>query len=278
MIRGAVEQVQGSRVSGWIYSAAVDLRGATLLAFVEDACVGAGKVDILRQDLADAGLGDGRFGYSFPVTLAHPSDGTRVVVKLEGSDAMLKQASSRILGVAAQAPKPPPGTLGLPLASLHWMQRRGWLNQSEFDFLRFFAQLGVYDRSLSVPDEKPDRVEVELTDPAVAASDLLELIHIGTVEAVRVTLPSAGDIPGALKNIAGATSIVAIWSRERARLDVVEGSHTNPLTQDDSAPTKPPVDYALGPDRLLFLDARCVFGQTATPPSSGIDVFVFAEG
>lgn len=275
MIRGAIEQVQGGRVSGWIYSPAVDLRGATLLAFVDEACVGAGKVDILRQDLFEAGLGDGRFGYSFPVTLAAPSDETRLIVKLEGSDALLKQSASRIQGFGNLVPKPPPGALGLPLGSLQWMQGRGWLTQSDYDFLRFFGQLGVYDRTLAAPVERPDRIDVEFKDPALAAAELMGLIHLGNVEPPQIKVVAAGDIPAALKECAKSSSIVALWSQERARLDIVEGSHLSPSSGDPSEHAKPAVEYALGPDRLLFLDVRCIFGRTAPAPKSGIEVFIY---
>jgi hypothetical protein len=277
MIRGAVEQVQGNRVSGWVYSPTVDLRGSTVLAFVDDLCVGAGKVDIFRQDLVDAGLGDGRFGYSFPVALARPSDGIRLVVKLEGSDALLKQAASRIQGLSVQAPKPPVGALALSLHSLQWMQRRGWLRQSDYDFLRYFAQLGVYGRPLSAPAEKADRGETRIPDPAETAEELMSLINLCSVDPPRVKVPAVGDIPAVLAKYPTATTIVALWSKERASLDVVEASHLHPSIPEGDQPAKPAVEYPLGPDRLLFLDTRAVFGRTAMAPPGGIDVFIFTE-
>jgi len=274
MLRGAIELVQGNTVAGWIYSPSVDLRGLTVLAFVDSACVGGGKVDVKRNDLADAGMDDGRFGFHFPVTLTDPSDDKRLVVKLEGSDAVLVQAKSRIVGLGGQGARPPQGALGLTLETLQWMQGRGWLSQSDYDFLRFFRQLGVYDRTLAAPVERPDRVEVELRDPAQVAAELMGLMQMGSVEPVRVNLPSAGDVAGFLKREGKAASVIALWSRERARLDFVEGSH---LAQADRAPTRAPVEYALGPDRLLFIDARCTFGeQMLPPPASGIDVFLNA--
>jgi hypothetical protein len=275
MLRGAIEQVQGNTVGGWIYSPAVDLRGFTVLAFLDSLCVGGGKVDVQRSDLAEAGLGDGRFGFSFPVTLPTPADGKRLIVKLEGSDALLMQAASRIVAVGGQAPKPPQGALGLSLETLQWMQGRGWLSQSDYDFLRFFRQLGVYDRTLSVPVERPDRIEAELRDPAQAAAELMGLMQLGSIEPARVNVPSAGDIAALLKKQGSTSSIVALWSRDRARLDVVEGSHLTQAAQIPGGSSKPPVEYALGPDRLLFVDARCTFGELAlTPPPRGIDVFL----
>jgi hypothetical protein len=276
MIRGAVEQVMSNRVSGWIYSPVTDLKGSTLLAFVDDVCVGAGKVNILRQDLADAGLGDGRFGYSFPVALSRPTDGMRLVVKLDGSDAMLKQNASRVQGAPLAAAKAPTGALALPPPVLHWMRGRGWLGQSEYDFLRYFSQLGIYDRTLTVPVERPDRVEVELRDEAQAVADILGLVCMREPKLERVTVPGAGDIAALREKKGGhgdAPPIVALWARERARLDVVEGSHLQEATTDAS----PAVEYTLGPDRLLILDTRCTLRLDAAAPPSGIDVFLISE-
>ncbi|MBB3900507.1 hypothetical protein [Roseococcus suduntuyensis] len=273
MLRGAIEKVQGNTVGGWIYSPSVDLRGLTVLAFVDSLCVGGGKVEIKRNDLAEAGLDDGRFGFSFPVTLADPADGKRLIVKLEGSDALLVQATSRIVGAAGPAPKLPQGALGMTLETLQWMQGRGWLSQSDYDFLRFFRQLGVYDRTLTIPVERPDRLEADVRDPAHAVGELMGLMHLGSVETVRVNLPSTGDVAAFLKKQGTMPSVIALWARERARLDIVEGSHL----QADRASSKASVEYALGPDRLLFIDARCTFGeQMLPPPPSGIEVFLNA--
>jgi hypothetical protein len=37
------------------------------------------------------------------------------------------------------------------------------------------------------------------------------------------------------------------------------------------------VDYAIGPDRLLFLDGRCALGPAASFPPGGIEVFHLAS-
>ncbi|WP_421995231.1 hypothetical protein [Roseococcus sp.] len=276
MIRGAVEQVVSNRVSGWVYSPIADLKGSTLLAFVDDVCVGAGQIDVFRQDLADAGLGDGRFGYSFAVSLNDAADSGRLVVKLEGSDALLKQGSSRVQSALLAAPAAPVGTLALPAPVLHWMRNRAWLGQSDYDFLRYFSQLGIYDRTLTMSVERPDRIDVELKDPAEAAADILGLVCMRDPQLIRMTVETASDIAdlAAANNGPGTPPIVALWARERARLDVIEGSHLADAAGQDAAPARAAVEYSLGPDRLLFLDTRCTFGTGSGAPASGIDVFL----
>ena len=105
MIRGAIESVTRNRVFGWIWSPDFALNGRTVLAFLDDVCIGAGKIDGFRQDLKDAGLGDGQAGFNFNLTYPNHLDAPRVVVKIEGSDVVLVQRRARIM---------PPGAGGGP--------------------------------------------------------------------------------------------------------------------------------------------------------------------
>ncbi len=95
MIRGAIEVAQEKLVSGWIYSSA-GLRGSLVLAFSGKRCVGSGKVEIFRQDLLDAKLGDGFCGFHFPVALQAGEHPASIVVRPADCDAALIQAASRV--------------------------------------------------------------------------------------------------------------------------------------------------------------------------------------
>lgn len=281
MIRGAIENVTRNRVFGWVWSAEGRVEGRTVLAFLDDVCIGAGKVDGFRQDLKDAGLGDGMAGFNFDLTYANPADAPRVVVKLEGSDAVLVRKGSRVMppGAGGGATAARPARQPMSLSSLQWMRARGWLSQSDYDFLRFFRQLGVYDRSLVVPQERPDRSEPEMMDPADVARNLLLLHRMDEAEMRREKLAAPRDwrrLAEAQEAAAGPGAVIALWSRERARLPVVEGSHVQAQLVAPDAEPPPAVDYALGPDRLLFLDARCVLGTGANFPASGVEAFFLA--
>ncbi len=96
MIRGAIEVAQEKLVAGWIYSSEVQLRGALLLAFSGERCVGAGRVEIFRQDLFDAKLGDGYCGFHFPVALQLGEHPASIVVRPADCDAALIQPTSRV--------------------------------------------------------------------------------------------------------------------------------------------------------------------------------------
>src|SRR5438067_13797821 len=106
MLRGAIDLTTPDMIGGWIYSEAFGVRGLPVLAFLDDICVGAGKVTEFRRDLAEAGLGDGYLGFKFHISVSSPEDVRRVVVKLESSDALLVQQGSRIIGAEAVASGP----------------------------------------------------------------------------------------------------------------------------------------------------------------------------
>ena len=96
MIRGAIEDVQPRLVSGWIYAGPYKVRDHLILAFAGARCVGTGRVEIFRKDLAEAGLGDGYCGFHFPIELRPGEHQAAVVIRLADSDAALIQASSKV--------------------------------------------------------------------------------------------------------------------------------------------------------------------------------------
>lgn len=279
MIRGAIENVTRNRVYGWIWSPDLTMRGRTVLAFLDDACIGAGKIEEFRQDLKDAGLGDGQAGFNFDLTYPNPVDAPRVIVKLEGSDVVLLQRRSKVMAPGAGAGPARPVRPLPSLSSLQWMRARGWLTQSDYDFLRFFRQLGVYERSLVVPQERPDRGEPQLMDPGETARTLLMLHRMEEAEVRREALAAPRDwrrMAEAQEAASGPGAMLALWSRNRARIPVVEGSHLQGSLVAPDAEPPTGTDYAIGPDRLLFIDGRCVLGPAASFPPGGVEVFYLA--
>src|SRR5271165_4640875 len=97
VIRGAIEVATPVLVSGWIYSKSGSLRDHLVLAFVGTRCVGTGRVEIFRKDLADAKLGDGYCGFHFPIVLRDEEHPASVVIQLQDSDMALLQSNSRVM-------------------------------------------------------------------------------------------------------------------------------------------------------------------------------------
>lgn len=162
MLRGAIDFNDGWRVGGWLYSPEVPVRDRLLLAFLDGACVGNGRIDRYRQDLADAGLGDGHCGFNFPIDLPRVDDRGRVYVKLDFSDLALLQQGARITDVAeAQTVAP-----GHSLETIDWMLGRQWIDEPDAAFLRDLLATGSHTFGLDAD-----------ASPAAHAQRLFELYH-----------------------------------------------------------------------------------------------------
>ena len=256
MLKGAIDHISPNEIGGWIYSATASLRNHTVLAFIDDACIGAGRVDLYREDLAHAGLGDGFLGFKFPVNLANIDEAPLVVVKLEGSDAVIIQPSARL--VRRTLSRPRTIVTARTLASIEWMRARAWLDQTEYDFLRMMFRFGAYDLSLRQrrPGEKPS--SDGLRDPLETAQDMFDLLcNTRTEVATDVLTQESGWRSLAERFQEGTTeSIIALWSPQRASIALVEGSHQDGACSPDEEIVGA-VDYAVAPDGLLFIDLRC---------------------
>ncbi len=260
MLRGAIDLISAERIGGWIYASFGNVRSQTVLAFVDGQCVGSGSVEGFREDLANAGLGDGYSGFDFPISLRNAGDQPRVVVKLEGSDLVLLQPSSRIAGKRAAAAALP--NTRSP-RSLDWMRSRGWLEQMDVDLLKAIQQFGVYDRSLRLARAAERAAGTAVLNPEKEARELLELLRMERVTLVEENPAGIAAVAAERKALAASTPepVVALWCAWRESLLLLEGSHTEPETAEGSLHGA--IDYQLGPDRLLLLDLRCRFGAHA---------------
>ncbi|MBS7696458.1 MULTISPECIES: hypothetical protein [unclassified Chelatococcus] len=272
MIRGSIEFVTIDKVGGWLYTEPLSARDRTVLAFLDDRCIGAGKVEIFRQDLADAGLGDGHLGFHFPITVDDPERLAGVVVRLEGSDASLIQAKSRIQAVD-QKPAVDAEDIATRLSSLKWMLTRGWLTQAEYDFLKATLQFGVYERTLAV--RKSEGIAKE--DPAAVAADLLSVWHFNDtgMEKQHVTSAQAFErLLRAHRAQGNKSAMVGLWTEQKANVLVVEGSHIGAVPTEPGQPddVTGAVSYSIRPEQLLMLDVRCQFAFSGMFPKKGVTV------
>ncbi len=257
MLKGAIDHVAAGEVGGWIYSPSGSLRNQTVLAFVNDVCIGGGPVEMYREDLAEAGLGDGYVGFKFPVSLTKPADFPVVVVKLEGSDAVIVQPTAKLID---RSSLPLPSRLTVrTAATVEWMRGRGWLDQREYDFLRLMQRFGVYDLNLRDSKAEDKRNGTGLRDPLEAAKQMFDLLC--TLDSRLITETSGPDVQLAewVNRYRGGTiePIIALWSPQAGVVSVVEGSHQDVDAKDAKSNVDDAVDYRIGPDRLLFLDLRC---------------------
>jgi len=252
MLRGAIDLVQSDRIGGWIYSDYGKVSDHAILAFVDGQCVGAGRVDLLREDLKAAGLGDGRLGFNFEISLREPADLPRVVVKLDGSDLALLQPSATVARADLFQP------IFADLDRADWMRQKGMLAPAEAAFLKYLQQLSAFDYSL-VPPRAAGAAKPDIADPRAAAQNLFDLLCLrrANLREIELTLRHTEEIGLAVFAESGnPLAVVAIHSEEPGVVAVVEGSH-GAATKDvnfDGA-----IDYHFGPDRLLFLDLNARF-------------------
>jgi hypothetical protein len=267
-LKGMIEAVSHDQVSGWIAAPDASLRGQTVLAFLDGKCIGDGRIEVFRQDLADAGLGDGFAGFCIGTSPVPARAQMGVTVRLDRSDFTLLRPGARVSAAAPEAEEK--HFAHLEPASLQWMMSHGWLRQQDHDFLKFFRRLGVYERSLLAQvDEVKDR---KLLDAATVARNSLELLSLSDVVVEKKQLRTMAELEALLAGLKGnpkAIHCAALWSADRARLLVREGSH---LPADEPV-IAPLVEYALGPDRLLLACARLQFDPDATLPPGGVLAF-----
>jgi hypothetical protein len=89
-ISGHVDLCGPDLIEGWLYCDVWDDTSIKLQVYVGDALLGECIVDRFRADLQQAGFGDGRCGFSFPVpTELGPFDFTRTRLRFVGSPVYL---------------------------------------------------------------------------------------------------------------------------------------------------------------------------------------------
>jgi hypothetical protein len=272
MLRGAIDHTTPNTLSGWIFSSVKPVRGETVLAFVDGVCIGAGKIELFRQDLLDAGLDDGHLGFHFGITPLQPRDVARAYVALEGSNFVVLQSGAHVGGADSNRPVAPRPTRSLP--SLEWMREQGWLEQSDFDFLKILNQFGVFDQMLR-PTKKAAAAGGESLDPVEEAKSRLELLLMQHVSLTKKPFAGIAALVTEARSLAAtlAEPVVAIWGEQKGNFLLVEDSHHDDAEHGLDGLTGA-VEYAFGPDRLLFLDLRSRFGTKTGAGDAEISVFL----
>jgi hypothetical protein len=245
-------------ISGWLYGGDHDLRGRKVLAMLEQTCVGAGEIKEFRQDLADAGLGDGFHGFRFEITPPERKRLGSIVIRLEGDETIMIQGDSRIVG-RFDPPEPTAGFAGQrdrgPL--LQWMRARQWLDQMQFDFLWYLDQLGIYSRVLTGEEQ----AQLAERDEDSIADELLELYHMAEIVRARDMVQTSDQFDQLLRRTVLTETlepVVAVWAATPGRIRAIEGSHRDTsLRRGGATDGAPFTNYVIGRNTLLFVNARC---------------------
>ncbi|KQT48889.1 hypothetical protein ASG43_08595 [Aureimonas sp. Leaf454] len=271
MIRGHIDFVSRGRVEGWIFCEKLALTGHTVLAFVDDQCVGGGPISRFRQDLLEAGIGDGVVGFGFPVALEPWHDPRTLDVRLDGSTLQLKQADARLV------PRDSVGEdrrrQGRDPAALAFMHERGWLSRAQFEALKTLGEFGVHVQALRL--ETRSRMHADLIeDVARTAGEQLELFLMQPIEIEIVEGAGPADLAAFRREMRAAfpfvPPIVGLWAKSRLHVQVAEGSHHDGTGGGRAVGG---VEYGFGERHLLLLDLDA--GHTFLEEArSGFTVFV----
>ncbi len=107
---GYIDGIQGTVLGGWAYERSLGLPLA-ITVFRDDVPVLDGVADQYRQDLADAGIDDGRHGFSVDLAGCGFVPTSRVTVRVKGRNFALNNsgASAAELGADLQAEPGEPG-------------------------------------------------------------------------------------------------------------------------------------------------------------------------
>jgi hypothetical protein len=271
MIRGHIDFASRTRVEGWMYSDQVPLAGKRIQAFVDEDCVGAGVIDVFRQDLVDASLGDGVAGFSFSIHLRPSHNPKSVDVRLDGSNAMIRHVDARL--VPREEIDAGRRRVQRDPLSLSWMLSRGWLTQEHYNALRLLEEFGVYRQRLLIPiadkDDPAYRAEI-----ARGATTMLEF-HMS----LSVTASERADIsPGELlalrrelhAEFPAIAPVIGLWAPQLSCLNVVEGSHLGAPVEKSGGG----IDYDFDCNHLLWLNLDSYFCVKTAGIRSAVTAFI----
>lgn len=271
ILKGAIDSIHPQKIGGWIYSDVKSVRGTEVQAFVGDNCVGAGRVEFFRQDLSDAGLGDGYLGFSFPVSLKEAADCGRITVKISESDFLLLPAQAEV-----QTPNRFSAYGAQPYtdSSVEFMRKKGWLTSSELSFLKFSRDLGVFDISLVRPKSERGGGTGDFFQPIDLAMQYLSLVSLteAYVQEIELRAPSAEDVIASVEGTVSRPSpFVGLLASNPCHLEVIEGSHKDEIKSSSLIGS---VQHVLGPDRLVFINLLCSFATKFEEFETSLRVFV----
>lgn len=273
MIRGAVDYITPQAIGGWIFSDIASVKDRLVLAFWKNECIGSGTVELYREDLAQAGLGDGYLGFNFPIGVPDGVDPAEVFIKLSDSDFILKQSSVQLSGSNTASASNARSTGGAFRSSV-WMRERGWIRQDECDFLTQMDTLGIYSRIVSKNEISQGPNDEDKT-PATTVLELFELYYQAHLDLKVSYFSSVSEAITFIKSgdcnpLGWNDGVVALWSRGTTTISVQEASHRIPVSRNESFSG---IDYCISQNRLAIINSRSDIRPKNPAPSAGLLVF-----
>ncbi|QYZ70046.1 hypothetical protein [Neotabrizicola shimadae] len=252
MIIGAIESASDGVITGWMHCRSSILTGQTVLAYLDGVCVGSGEIGTFRQDLCDAGLADGKLGFSFPISLPQQNDARRVVVSLQNCEAFLLQPGARVVDSSAPA-QPDTYVCGrLPGSDrLRWMRNVAAFEAKDYELMRTLIEFGAANEVID-SEQPEDRLR-----------KVFELAALGPVGIGHVDIPAEANLATYMSDHrpAGHSGLFALVGDRRTTVSVQETPEAMPGTRAD-APVVGGIEYMFGPNMALILRRWTPFSAT----------------
>lgn len=247
--RGAIELVASDVVAGWVSSTSRSLRGAPVLAFLGRDCIGAGRVELHRPDIAGAELGDGWAGFLISTVRVDDAQFNDVYVKLEGEDAILVRPEYHQRAAPPPPQRPAREVLEKQQQSVRWMRERGWVTPENAEVLRKALLFGACEMRLP-PGGEGSPIE----QARAALAGLLALMQRRDVTVASEFCRDAEALAAAMQaqRADHPHRLLGLWSMERNRMAVAEGSHLEGQPAD-AAGQLVGVNYEFGAGKMLLL-------------------------
>jgi hypothetical protein len=277
MFRGNIDHASRTHIAGWVYCERQSLVGARVHAFVDEQCVGSGVVELFRQDLVEAGVGDGRGGFNFAIALGDSQDPRLLHIRVESGNAIIRQPFARLAPADAGEARHS-GPASNP-QSLAWMLERDWLTGEQHRLLHGLSEFGVCVQALPESTaDTADQAEIRrhLQQHGAALFGLLTFTAVSAE--VRSNIVASDLVPQHRLLCAAFPStppVIALWSPLPSCVNLVEGSHRNraPAAELKGAG----IDYEFGRQQLLWFDLDCAFRFPTGAVSSGLTAVIPAQ-
>lgn len=273
MIKGHIDLVTPTRVEGWAYAAGFAVRGMRLLAWIDDVCLGGGVVGVYRQDLAEAGLGDGHLGFSFDIHLERPMPLGRLFVSFEGSDFILRGPRARLRD--AEEAEGAAGIVPDEIPLWQFACRQGWIAEDERQQLNMLARYGCCEVPLPVRERK---AATQIQAQAMAE----RMLSVHALEPTRLETGQLDNLEGlarlrdlSVPRLFSRQGVVALWSPRARPLRIVEGSHRLVPLEQRAKAAEGMIEYQFGGQILLLLNIDCVVAPVKTSLKDDLAVSVW---
>jgi len=228
--------------------------------------------DLFRQDLVEAGVGDGFGGFNFSISLEKFQDPRTLHIRVDDGNAIIRQPGSRLAPASGELPK---NTFAGNPQALYWMLERGWLTKGQFRILNALSVFGIVGQRLveSVGETIDPERDQQFLRNTTAILELLAFTDVTT--SLRNGFTEA-DFAKECERLHAAfpTSppVIALSAQYRNSLNVVEGSHI--LKDASREATGGGVDYEFGPNLLLWINLDCEISFPTGGLISAVAAFV----